>query len=247
MSPEEQFAKVDIEMRTWRQGDVILGSHLPFMHIFDLSCPITGQAREMAGGTSHADGSFATVATEVTGVVLLTQTCDIVRSAKERPYVEVAPLKEITAEQLSFIRQIPSLARVSSLADRNLAADLDRVVTVEKSVFLSIPVESHISGCATDEDRREFAAALSRKRSRFAFPEDFNVAIKKLRDRIVSKHGKNTFDAKGRPTIEGELIGKIREIRVLCNDWSSDDPNVMFLMEKIKFLKVLLKLSRRNL
>lgn len=59
-------------------------------------------------------------------------------------------------------------------------------MTVEKAVVASW---TRTDGCRTDEQRRAFATALSRKRARFAFPDDFVAAARQLQDRLADKHG----------------------------------------------------------
>ena len=56
------------------------------------------------------------------------------------------------------------------------------------------------------EELRVIALALSRKRSRFAFPDDFVAAAEALQRRLVDKHDKETN--------EGAHLRALREIRV---------------------------------
>ncbi|MEE4212772.1 MAG: hypothetical protein V2I43_26295 [Parvularcula sp.] len=229
MASDKQFAEVDKAMSVWRQGDVVLGANIPFMHVADLSRPLTDEAQELADEDPDPEETLASIATTIPGFVVLSQTCDLVRSCQDRPYVEVAPLKEVASEQITNARRIPAIAIVPEVAEKNLVADLDRVMTLEKSVLAALPENARTEGCRSDDERSDFASALARKRYRFAFPDDFNVAISKLRDRIIRKHGKPTFDKKGNPTAEGEVYEKMREIRVLCPDWDASPLDVTFL------------------
>ncbi len=63
------------------------------------------------------------------------------------------------------------------LADRNLVADLDLLMTVEKAVLVGVPAKTIIRGLRTDEEIRVFAESLSRRFARCAFPDDFVAAI----------------------------------------------------------------------
>jgi len=52
----------------------------------------------------------------------------------------------------------------------------------------------------------KFAQALARKRSRFAFPEEFVESVRPIQQRIKEKHAKKSK--------EGEAFANCREIRV---------------------------------
>lgn len=92
----------------------------------------------------------------------------------------------------------------SALREQRLVADLDRVMTVEKSVVFSW---QRTVGCPLDEDARNFARALARKRARFAFPNDFNRLVDPLSQRLKEKHD--------RRSPEGGALRALREIRVV--------------------------------
>jgi hypothetical protein len=95
-------------------------------------------------------------------------------------------------------------------------------MTIEKAIIAAVPTANRQRGCRTDLEAREFALALSRNTSRTAFPDDFVRAFRRIQQRIQEKHGKPTFDAKGKPTNEGQLLSALREIRVSCApSWSA--------------------------
>jgi hypothetical protein len=84
-------------------------------------------------------------------------------------------------------------------------------MTVEKALVTNW---TRISGCATDNDLRDFALALSRKRSRFAFPDDFNLAVRQVQERVAGKHN--------RKSEEGAHLRALSEIRVrAAPSWDS--------------------------
>jgi hypothetical protein len=160
------------------------------------------------------------VETAVAGFVLVSQSCDIVRSSKDRPFVEVCPLVEVTEQDLPMIvaRRRPVYALIPALQSDRLVADLDRTMTVEKA---AVAQWNRTPGCRNDVEMRTFAEALSRKRKRFAFPEDFNQLVRKLVDRLSEKHG--------RASEEGEALRSLREIRVQATpSWDSPEVNLMF-------------------
>ena len=136
-------------------------------------------------------------------------------------FVELCVLVRIEDEiQLLEIQKgrLSRYAYLPGLADKHLVADLDRTVTAEKAVLASW---SRIEGCATDQERVTFAAALARKRHRFAFPNGFNTGLRKFRDNIKDKHGKDSP--------EGRFVDAIKEIRVQPDtDWDANAVKVFF-------------------
>ena len=112
-------------------------------------------------------------------MVMLSQTCDVVRGCRERPFVEIAPLMRMSEQDVEAVRRLkrPAFACVSATAADCLVADLDRTMTVEKALVAGW---TRIPGWETDAELRDFALALARKRSRFAFPDDFVSAAQPL-------------------------------------------------------------------
>ena len=204
---------IDSTLESWRQGDVALDAGW-FIHAGDPARPLTKEASEAVGEGPQA------LTTEVVGVVVLTQTCDVVRSCRDRPFVEISPLVEVdegTFREVERARR-PRFARVSAIATRRLVADLDRVMTVEKSILAGW---TRTPGWATDQEAREFSTALARKRVRFAFPDDFNVLAKKLQARISEKHDKDT--------LEGRALRNLQEIRVHASpQWDAARVELLF-------------------
>ena len=103
---EDQLLDVDNALQHWRQGDVCLDAGLDFVHLADLRNPNTDAAREAAIQQTELgdDLPFEPVSLldRVSGIVVLTQTCDIVRSASQRPYLEVSPLISVSE---TFVRR----------------------------------------------------------------------------------------------------------------------------------------------
>ncbi len=211
-------ADINEEMKIWQQGDVILGAELPFLHVFDAHQPITGESRADVASVPAADRNpdLRSVSSEASGFVILTQTCDLVRNCEKRPYVEVAPLTKVGDNTHLLVREsrVPRFVSLTPLADDKLVADLDRVMTVEKAVLATVPKASRIRGCESDAEKQSFAQALARKRSRFAFPNDFVEAVRPIQERVQQKHNK--------PTEEGRFLRALREIRVKAEPGWSD-------------------------
>lgn len=210
----EEANRIDAALEQWRQGDLALDQTW-FVHMGDPSCALTEAADQATG-----EEGVTALTSEVRGLVVITQTCDIVRGCMARPYIEVAPLIEVDEDSFRGVKrgQRPAYAFVHATESQRLVADLDRVMTVEKSVVAGW---KRTPGPTTDADARAFAQALARKRERFAFPDEFTALAKKLQQRLSEKHEKNTP--------EGEALRSLREIRVLASpSWEAETVEVFF-------------------
>lgn len=210
---EDRLREINDALQHWRQGDCTVGDHW-FVHRVDPRQPLTEAAQDADDTESDL------IEVPVSGFVVLTQTCDIVRDCTRRPYVEIAPLVEIGDDMLDDIERArrPQYAYIRGVADRRLVADLDRVMTMEKSVLADW---KRVPGCETDLQQRRLVEALKRKRSRFAFPDDFTELATKLQKRINNKHG--------RASVEGNALRALREIRVAAApSWDTDAVELTF-------------------
>jgi hypothetical protein len=214
---KEEFRRVDEALRVWCQGDCILGKSW-FVHRFAPALPLTKEAAKIAADAGAADIDLAE--SEVTGLMIASQSCDIVRSSADRPFVEVCPLVQLDEAVLKEVERgrRPQFAFVPGIATRGLAADLDRVMTVEKAIIAGW---ERTPGCDDDKAKRRLASALARKRVRFAFPDDFAAFAKKLQSRLADKHDKNSNEGRG--------LRDLREIRVrAAPSWYDQRVNVFF-------------------
>lgn len=205
--------QVDAALLPWRQGDCVVGEQW-FVFRTDLERPLT-----LAGAAASAEG-VDTAESEVFGFMVLTQTCDLVRTSSERPFVEVCPLVEVDEAQHREIERgrRPNYAFVPALADRRLVGDLDRVMTIEKAVVAGW---DRVPGWQTDAEARRLALALARKRARVAFPDDFVAFATPLMSRMSSKHDKQSD--------EGRALRALREIRVRAEpSWDADAVKLAF-------------------
>jgi hypothetical protein len=201
LAPDSYEAKrIDASLQEWRQGDLALDESW-FVHVGDGALPLSEAAAQAESGTQA-------LTAEVLGLVVLTQTCDVVRSCVSRPFIEVAPLVRVSEDDLHQVKRgrRPAHATLPMLEKELLVADLDRVMTVEKSIVASW---KRTPGFTQDADRRAFAQSLARKRVRFAFPDDFTALAKKLQARLGDKHDKNTDEGRG--------LRALREIRVCAS------------------------------
>jgi hypothetical protein len=212
-SEDQLQQKIDATLQEWCQGDCVLGEQW-FAHRFNAQYPLTDASIDALDGDNNL------VESEVVGFAVVTQTCDIVRSCVFRPFLEVVPLVEVNKQKLQEIQRgrRPQYAFIPSLAAKCLVADLDRVMTIEKAVVIEW---QRVPGCTTDEERRMLGQALARKRSRFAFPDDFTAFAKKLQSRLQEKHDKES--------VEGEALRALREIRVRASpSWNDPVIELMF-------------------
>jgi hypothetical protein len=155
---------------------------------------------------------------DILGMVVLSQTCDLSRSASDRPYVEICPLVELSEGKFNAVRAGTSaqFAFLPRLETERLVADLERVMTVRKELLASWTREE---GCSSDSERIKFARTIARKRARFAFPTDFSEGLSKLRKSIFKKPPARFKD--------------ITEIRVYASDWFGVlvEPTFFFIVE----------------
>ncbi|MCZ7664822.1 MAG: hypothetical protein M5U22_18725 [Thermoleophilia bacterium] len=95
---EEACLRVDEAMSDWRQGDCLSADEW-FVHRYDPDAPLTPESRDVASTGGYLCESA------VRGLMVATQTCDIVRPSSTRPFVEVVPLVEVDADHLEEIRR----------------------------------------------------------------------------------------------------------------------------------------------
>lgn len=97
-APPTGTDRIDDALRSWRQGDCVLGDQ-GFLFRLDPGAPLTEAAAIAAA--AGADAAEA----RVHGFAVVTQTCDIVRTCESRPFVQVCPLVEVDADRLLEIRR----------------------------------------------------------------------------------------------------------------------------------------------
>lgn len=182
--------KIDEALKHWRQGGCVLDEQW-FVFRLNPDAPLTEDAAAAAAaGAENAEAA-------VVGFVVLTQTCDIVRDCGERPFIEVCPLVEVDEDKIREIERghRPNYAHIPGVSDRCLVADLDRVMTVEKAV---VAAWDRVTGCLDDNDARRLTLALTRKRARAAFPDDFVAFVGPLKNRMSTKHDKESDEGQAK-------------------------------------------------
>ena len=180
-------------MFDWRQGDYTLTPiDLPLL--------------------AMEEGEASVIFTSPPGVAVLTQSCDVVRSAIDKPYIQIAALSPAKPSEMAMIKagQILRYGYLAPLEDHGLVVDFDVAATVDKETAQHWQREQ---GCRTDAEQRDFAKALARHRQRFAFPDEFNDVVKPVRRWL---EGKRSADSP-----YGRFVRAIREIRVICDNWDA--------------------------
>ena len=188
-------------LHDWRQGDFAVG---------DIELPFIG---------ADEDGTYIGAAV-VPGVAVISQSCDIIRNHVERPFVQVAALIPANDAEMAQIeaRAKPRYGFLAPLKALGLVVDLDLVANVQKEL---VATWGRQAGCQNDDEQRDFATALARHKQRFAFPDEFNGALKPLRTWIKRREKKaNTA---------GQMIRAIEQIRVRCEDWANPSDDIEFI------------------
>ena len=222
LSASMDTQEINEALRVWRQGDVTRDAGLEFLHMADVSSPLSPASVEAilsteGNGDTDIEG-VVPVLEEVQGLVMLTQTCDVVRNCEQRPFVEVAPLVELNIHEVEDVHRLKrsAYAYVPAVASDLLVADLDRTMTVEKSI---VARWERIPGWETDQEIRDFAQAIGRKRSRFAFPDDFVHAMRPLQKHFTEQHRKQSE--------EGAHLRALREIRMrAAPSWNHNEVEI---------------------
>jgi hypothetical protein len=211
----DYFQTTDSALAKWRQGDVIIRAAFSMVHLAMAAQPLTPAADEASKEFPDSDANeLLSVVSEVPGFIVLTQTCDLVRDCKQRPYVEVAALQEVSADIFGQVMRCerPAFAYVPALSDRRLVAHLERTMTIEKAVLAGV---APVRGLTTDSETAAFQEALARQRTRFAFPTCFNKAMGPFQKRMKARAGKNTP--------EGRHVDALIEIRVSATpSWAAE-------------------------
>lgn len=155
---------------------------------------------------------------DVVGLIVVSQTCDIVRRTGGRYYVTVCPLIEIDAYEIVSAEKgkRPYLAYVEH-TESNVFADFRRFMSIHKDL---VAQWKRVTGFTTESKKRRFAAALERKFGLFAFPDEFNAAIDEFRRRVWTRHDKT-----GSPF--GAAYRSLREIRFLSSpSWDAEQREI---------------------
>lgn len=216
----DDLSTLDRELESWQQGDVARDGLT--LSAASRALPLTDAARKQAAADDEP--GLLLIGEAHDEVVVLTQTCDIVRSVQDdpagrsagRPWVQVAPVVRIPEEELALARRTARWAPIPGLG-ADAFADLDQCTTLEKAVLVQM---ERVRGCRNDNELRAFGQACGRYRSRFAFPNLVVRSMSGLRSRVLDKTTKNSP--------EGRCVDAVLEIRAEADrEWSQPGVNVV--------------------
>ncbi len=191
------------------QGDVIEVGAIAWLA--SGSAPLTSQSAE-AGGSA-----ISCVVAEADRLVIVSQTCDIVRDCSQRPFVLLARVVALEEPAAGEARRgyRPRFIALPGLGDDTFA-DLDLVIGIEKSAFLDIETTR---GLRDEAAQRRFGIAAGRVFSRFAFPDDLVISLRGLVARVRQKHAKDSP--------EGRALEALEEIRITGSpSWNAEAVDV---------------------
>jgi hypothetical protein len=147
------------------------------------------------------------------GVVLISQTCDIV--LPNRFTVQVAPLVYLPERMADEARdgKRPRYVHVPNFGEYAFA-DLAAIATIEKDELVDL---SHAHGATSDMEVRDFGRRVARRFGRFAFPDEVVPWLRPLEEVVQKKHDRNSA--------EGFALRQVRQLRVECPaGWTTGAP-----------------------
>jgi hypothetical protein len=147
------------------------------------------------------------------GVVLISQTCDIVQA--NRFTVQVAPLVYLPEQKAAESRdgKRPRYINVPNFGEQAFA-DLSAVATLDKEELFGIRHEHGISG---DTAIRDFGRRVARRFGRFAFPDEVGFWLRPLEGIVQKKHN--------RDSAEGHALRQVCQLRIEClAGWTAGPP-----------------------
>ncbi len=208
MSDTSQEAdQVAEKLRHWRQGDY--------------ACDVGGFLfAEVAEESGSFDAREST--DQLAGLVVISQTCDIVRLTDDKQFVSVCPLMVPTnrSEKEIAAGYFPSLTVLEHPPASGMYVDLGRIMSVSKRLLASWERRDGF----TSQDRAiRFAGAIERKMGRFAFPDDFDLATKPFQKRVRERHNKADSPV-------GRIYRSLDQLRFLAfPDWDAEAVEVTLI------------------
>lgn len=158
------------------------------------------------------------------GAVLLTQTCDAIRS--EKLTVALAPVVRVEGGTASNARDGKVLRYIHlPLVGFDAFVDMSVVTTIDKAFFATLQRTPGID--QTDDDAvREFGRAVGRRFGRFPFPDEVTPWLRPLEVVVQSKHDKQSP--------EGAAMRDVVELRVEAVDGWQNPPYALTLCVIVK-------------
>lgn len=157
----------------------------------------------------------------IVGLIVISQTCDIVRRTGGRHFVSVCAL---TKRPDTEVREVMSGRRpyfaVVENTGETVFADLRKVMSVSKDL---VRTWERKEGFEAETGRVKFANSLERKFGQFAFPDDFDRAMHDFKQRVWKRHDKTN-------SLPGKVYRSLLQIRFKCEpDWDSQNKKIRVL------------------
>lgn len=206
--------RVNSSSQAWRQGDVPQLPTASQAWFATPAMPLTLPSNEMTGDR------FGVVLAAAERLVIVTQTCDIVRDCRDYAHVTLAGVVRLGPDKALQAQRghRPRFVALPGLGPEYFA-DTSLLVSAEKTILLEV---DRLPGVVTDHNRRQFADGIARSFGRSALPDDLVRAFDKLTRRIKQKHDKDSDEGRAL-----RLLGSIR-VRGLPS-WTADDIDVRVL------------------
>ena len=152
------------------------------------------------------------------GVVVVSQTCDLVRP--DPPYVAVAPVVTLVGDEAVAARSGRQSRFVPLPAiDANAFADLALIGSVMKSEINELLPRR---GMLDTSQERRFRQSVGRRYSRFPFPDQIGFWVRPLERLSREKIKKNSE--------EGDVFRQVSQLRLECaGDWYAPPPYELML------------------
>jgi hypothetical protein len=206
----EQNLGRELYRRGWTQG--VLFAPVAVSIAFDPAKALSKLARaaakkgavEIALPKGVAHGVASGIAASTERMVLVSQTCDIVRPLNEEPNVFAMPVFKTENTRILGPAARNSTRYFLLDASRGLIVDATTVAVIEKPLLEALTPEVGIS---TDDQRRRFGRWLARRFRRPALEDDLVAAIvKPILENL------RALQAEGR--LDMELLDQILEARI---------------------------------
>lgn len=150
------------------------------------------------------------------GVVIISQTCDVVQISPSKKHLIVAPIIEAPeANLLSNARRGRSPLKLflkgAGNGGKDVIADLQHAVSVPKDFVLGAKLLGRISNSSHAQEARNLSMAIGRAFARFAFPDEVQLSL--------SKFLKKTRDKAGNNGAVGRVLSWVDILRVSADQW----------------------------
>ena len=208
---ESLVEELTVSLDCWEQGDILPVNQMAFLA--DPARPLTPESAQVPGLLNNQIGApTVVVASAPLGMILVSQTCDIIKQADRSPFVLAAPLRTLNADQTkaAALGRMPRYIPIPGV-EGEIFADLAATCCLEKTLLVGTPA---VKGCRSDEERRQFSRALARFFDRFAFPDEFHPATQALKTRFSQLGGEDA---------EGKARNLVLEVRAVTaeGDWGA--------------------------